>query len=344
MGTRTFAKGGSPEPSSRENTARAAAMDSWSEDICLQTSSAQMGAVINAAHRAATTPVAVLLAGESGVGKKTLSRQIHEWSPARSLAFVMVDCASIPVPIWQMESFGELFAALARDFGGIDPQSWRNATSTIVLDNIESLCASGQMRLAQFVRENAPRLEAAGDGTTSSLRLIMVSNGSPAGAAAKAFFEQLLLSGAVSLEIPPLRERPEDILPLANHMLCCASRRRGLSPMHFSPDAMAAMAVYGWPGNLLELRKAVERAVVIAQGAPAVTLRHLPRTIAAAKSVPAADDCPPLTSLQEMERQHIARVLAETRSFEKAAATLGIHLSTLWRKRRRYNLMSPPAK
>jgi NtrC-family two-component system response regulator AlgB len=88
-----------------------------------------------------------------------------------------------------------------------------------------------------------------------------------------------------------------------------------------------------------ELREAVERAAVLASGAPAVTLRHLPRAIAAAaRSAPAADDEHPLTSLEEMEREHIARVLAETGSLEKAAATLGIHLTTLWRKRRRYNL------
>jgi NtrC-family two-component system response regulator AlgB len=203
----------------------------------------------------------------------------------------------------------------------------------------------GQSRLLQFMEENAPCAKPGWNAASTAFRLIAASNRSLAAeVAADRFREELFFRiNVINLEIPPLRDRPEDILPLSDHMLRAASRRTGSSPMQFSPDAMAALARYRWPGNLGELHHAVEHAAVLAEGAPAVTLRHLPRVIAG-QSAPAADDSHPLTSLEEVERQHIARVLSQTQSFEKAAATLGIHLTTLWRKRRRYNLMSAPAK
>jgi two-component system, NtrC family, response regulator AlgB len=330
---------------SRIVTVRTTATDDGVQDICLQTRSSAMGGLIGAAHRAAGAPVIVLLTGERGVGKKTLARQMHEWSAWRGHPFVVVDCAALS-PMLQTASFEEALVSLARSCGVWDPRAGRIGQSTILLDNVADLCALGQCRFLQFLEENAPCTKPGGYAAGGSFRLMAASNRSLAAEVGANRFRQELFFriNVINLEIPPLRERPEDILPLAEHMLRHPSRRRGSSPMHFSPDAVAALARYRWPGNLGELRNAVEHAAVLAKGAPAVTVRHLPRTITAGRAVPDVDDSHPLTSLEEVERQHIARVLSETQSFEKAAATLGIHLTTLWRKRRRYNLMSPPAK
>ncbi|SRR5579875_467975 len=330
-----------PQPSTGIISVQTAAMADG--EICLQTAGMQMGELIRAAHRAAMTSLTVVLTGESGVGKKTLARQMHEWSAWRGHPFVSVDCAALSETMLQGASFAEVLASLATDSVLRGPHPAMIGSSTILLNNIADLCALGQKRLLQFMADHAPGTSAGSCAAGAPFRLMAASERSLAAeVAAHRFHQELFFRiNVIGLEIPPLRERPEDILPLAYHILREVSQRSGVCPMRFSPEASAALTLYRWPGNVRELRGAVEHAIAHAHHAPAITLRHLPRAVSAARS---NDGRRQLTSLEEMEREHIARVLAQAESLEQAAATLGIHLTTLWRKRRRYHLTSPLAK
>jgi two-component system, NtrC family, response regulator AlgB len=139
----------------------------------------------------------------------------------------------------------------------------------------------------------------------------------------------------ITLRMPPLRERPEDILPLAERMLQAEAFRNHRPGLCFSPDAAATLTRYRWPGNVRELRNAIERAVVLASG-DTIMPDHLPDNLFREVSEAAAVSAP--RNIEEMERELIIQVLAESPTLEDAAQTLGINASTLWRKRKRYKI------
>ena len=143
----------------------------------------------------------------------------------------------------------------------------------------------------------------------------------------------------ITLRVPALRERREDILHLAEWMLRAAAVRNGRQAMHLSPDAAVAIAAYRWPGNARELRNALERAAVLCRS-DTIGRDDLPdalfrETVESATAPSGTHHAP---SLEELERDHIRRVLSETATLDEAAATLGINVTTLWRKRKRYGI------
>jgi two-component system, NtrC family, response regulator AlgB len=154
---------------------------------------------------------------------------------------------------------------------------------------------------------------------------------------ARRFSEELFYSlSIVSLYVPPLCERPADILPLAARLLVSAAIRNHRGHLQISPEAAAAITLYGWPGNVRELRNAMEAAAVLCEG-ETVALAALPEAVANSATnalMPPSSS----TSPEDVERRQILRVLAESSTLEEAAATLGINMSTLWRKRKRFKL------
>jgi NtrC-family two-component system response regulator AlgB len=140
----------------------------------------------------------------------------------------------------------------------------------------------------------------------------------------------------ISLRVPALRERPEDILPLAEMFLTETAARNNRTGLQFSDNARKALVAYSWPGNIRELRNAVERAVVLSRGA-ALRKEDLP-DILFQSSAPRNGTLPEHSTLEQIEQEHIRRVLALAPTLEDAAVTLGICISTLWHKRKRYHL------
>src|SRR5262249_40810890 len=139
----------------------------------------------------------------------------------------------------------------------------------------------------------------------------------------------------ITLRVPALRERPQDILPLAERLLSAAAIRNRREQLHFSPDAESALAHYRWPGNVRELRNAVERAAVLSD-TDLIGTECLPDSLfQTASCVPPAGSS---SNLEELEREQIVRVLAQSPTLQDAAETLGINATTLWRKRKRYKL------
>ncbi|MDP3416926.1 sigma-54 dependent transcriptional regulator [Falsiroseomonas sp.] len=292
-------------------------------------------------ERVAPAEATVLLTGESGVGKGVAARRLHTLSGARAAApFVVVDCAALPA---------ETAAAEAALFGGEDAPGLVEAAGagTLFLDEVGDLPAAFQARLLRLIAERRfLRIGEAAPVETEARILASTNADLPARVAAGTFRADLWfrLSG-ITLALPPLRTRPDDLQDLARHFL----HRFAPSGRSLTGEAMAAMLAHPWPGNVRELRNRVERAVLLADG-PALGAADLfperaTRTDPAPSPVPpgevieAATGTEPLSLAEARdtaERAHIQRVLARCGGrVGDAAGALGVSRTTLWDRMRR---------
>jgi two-component system, NtrC family, response regulator AlgB len=317
-----------------ENRALRNAID---ETPLLESGSAVMLRLMETARQAAASEATVLLCGESGTGKNVLARQIHRWSPRHERPFVVVNCTTLSEELLESELFGHVRGAFT---GAIKDKPGRLEAAdggTVFLDEIADLSAALQTKFLRFVQEQSFE-RVGGDRTIRvDIRIIAASNRDlPSEVAARRFREDLFYRlNVITLSLPPLRERREDIGPLAQWMLAAASVRNRRAPMRLAQETADALRNYSWPGNVRELRNALERAAVLCRhdvitrdDLPDSVFREVPHAVSAAAERTA--------SLEEVEREHIMRVLAQSATLDEAAATLGINVTTLWRKRKRY--------
>jgi NtrC-family two-component system response regulator AlgB len=212
-----------------------------------------------------------------------------------------------------------------------------NAEATVIgAPWFAALFASANLWFLRFVQEQS--FEHVGGENTIHLdtRIIAASNRDlPAEVTAHHFREDLFYGlNVIPLRVPPLRERAEDICPLAERLLTAVAVRNRRAPLHFSPDAHAVISNYRWPGNVRELLNAVERAVVLSW-----TDLIGPECLPDALFQPLSQDSNnSSTSLDDLEREHIVRVLSGSPTLQDAAERLGINVTTLWHKRKRYHL------
>jgi NtrC-family two-component system response regulator AlgB len=312
--------------------------DAVEEVPLLESRSPAMQRLLETAERAAASQATLLLEGESGTGKNVLARQIHRWSGRRKSPFVVVNCTTLSEQLLESELFGHVRGAFT---GAVKDKPGRLEAAdggTVFLDEIADLSLELQAKFLRFVQEQSFE-RVGGQGTvTVDTRIIAASNRDLALEVSGRRFRQDLFYrlGVIALSLPSLRERREDVLPLARKLLAAAAVRDGRPPLGLSDEAASALLRYGWPGNIRELRNAVERAAVLCPG-PVITPEYLPDSVFK-PSLDAGSAAGPAPSLEQVEREHIHRVLSESATLEDAAATLGINTSTLWRKRRRYGL------
>ncbi len=317
-----------------ENRALRNAID---EAPLLESSSGAMVRLMETARQAAASEATVLLSGESGTGKNVLARQIHRWSPRQERPFVVVNCTTLSEELLESELFGHVRGAFT---GAIKDKPGRLEAAdggTVFLDEIADLSAALQTKFLRFVQEQSFE-RVGGDRTIRvDIRIIAASNRDlRSEVAARRFREDLFYRlNVITLSVPPLRERREDILPLALWMLAAASVRNRRTPMQFAPEAAAALKSYKWPGNVRELRNALERAAVLCRS-DVITPDDLPDSIFREVPESGPGGAGQTGSLEQVEREHIMRVLAQSATLDEAAATLGINVTTLWRKRKRY--------
>jgi NtrC-family two-component system response regulator AlgB len=312
--------------------------DTVEEVPLLDSRSPAMQRLLETAERAAASEATILLEGESGTGKNVLARQIHRWSRRQKRSYVVVNCTTLSEQLLESELFGHVRGAFT---GAVKDKPGRLEAAdggTVFLDEIADLGPELQAKFLRFVQEHSFE-RVGGQGTvTVDARIIAASNRHLAAEVAlKRFREDLFYRlGVITLSLPALRERQEDILPLAHKLLAAAAARDGRRSLAFSDEAKAALLRYRWPGNIRELRNVIERAAVLCPG-DVIPQEYLPDSVF---SLPDLDvSAPgPAASLEEVEREHILRVLNGSATLEDAAATLGINASTLWRKRRRYGL------
>ncbi len=318
-----------------ENRALRNAID---EAPMLESHSPAMVRLLEIARQAAASEATILLAGESGTGKNVLARQIHQWSLRGERPFVVVNCTTLSEELLESELFGHVRGAFT---GAVKDKPGRLEAAdggTVFLDEIADLSAALQTKFLRFVQEQSFE-RVGGDRTIRvDIRIIAASNRDlPAEVSARRFREDLFYRlNVIALGVPPLRERREDILPLAEWMLAAASVRNRRPPMRLAPETAAALRNYRWPGNVRELRNALERAAVLSRS-EVITPDDLPDSLFRDQAEPPAD-AGQAPSLDEVEREHIMRVLAQSATLEEAAATLGINVTTLWRRRKRYGI------
>jgi Nif-specific regulatory protein len=303
----------------------------------LVSASAAMEPVLRAARLVAATDATVLLTGESGTGKELLAETTHLMSKRRAGPCVEVNCAAIPDTLLEAELFG---LAPRSGVAGAPPEGRagrfeRAHGGTLFLDEVGDLGPSSQARILRALEER--RVDrVGGDGPVAvDLRVVAATNKDlDAEVKAGRFRSDLLFRlRVVEIRIPPLRERPEDVVPLAEHFL----RRFGAPPGTLAPEAARALLAHGWPGNVRELRNVVERALVFAEGGR-VEPRHLPFDAPPGPG-PAADGIP---TLEEVEREHVRRVLDRTGgNVTEAARLLGIARNTLYARMERFGIEVP---
>ena len=304
----------------------------------LVSGSPQFQELIETAFKAAGSEASILLTGESGTGKNVLAHQIHEWSPRRDHPFVTVNCTTLSEHLLESELFGHTKGSFT---GAIKDKPGRLEAAnhgTVFLDEIAELPLSLQTKFLRFLQDGCFERIGAQDTIHVDTRIIAATNRELQHEISSGRFRIDLFYrlNVISLRVPALREHRADILPLAEDLLTEAAARNRRSNLQFSDDVKKALAAYSWPGNIRELRNVVERAVVLSRG-KVIRREDLPDSffalLAATPWQLSAD-----SSLEQLEHEHIKRILAVAPTLEDAAATLGISIATLWRKRKRYQM------
>jgi two-component system, NtrC family, response regulator AlgB len=306
----------------------------------LESNEPSMQRLLEKAKRAALSDSTILLMGESGSGKSVLAQQIHRWSCRAERSFVTVDCTTYSEHLLESELFGHLRGAFK---GAIEDKPGCLETAhggTIFLHEISDLTAPLQTKLLHFIKEQSFGRMGSETTITVDVRIIAASSHDLVSeVATRRFREDLYYRlGVIPLQVPSLRERPGDILPLATRMLARATVRNYPAGLRLSPEVSSALVRYRWPGNIRELCNVIERAIVLCPD-DLVTLEHMPDGFSNNHYQPPAT-VTSLISLDEIEREQIVRVMAESVTLESAANKLGISLVTLWRRRKRYGLDS----
>jgi DNA-binding NtrC family response regulator/pSer/pThr/pTyr-binding forkhead associated (FHA) protein len=305
------------------------AMLAAEEEIVAESDS--MRALLEQARRVAAADSGVLLTGESGSGKEVIAREIHLAGPRAGRPFVALNCAAIPRELIESELFGHergsFTGAHARKIGLFE--SARGGT--LFLDEIADLKPEAQAKLLRVLEDRCVRRVGGVEDIPVDARVVAASNRPLKGEVDAGRFRPDLFFRleVVAFAIPPLRERPRDILALARHFSARLASKMGRPVKTIPPETEKALLRYPWPGNVRELRNAVERAYLLN---PSPDLR--PSDLPSPDSAPAPSGA---VRLDDVEREHILRTLRAARGNKKAAAALlGIDRVTLYNRLRRY--------
>ena len=289
--------------------------------------------------RVAPLTTTILILGESGTGKELVARALHEQSPRHSAPLISVNCAAIPDTLIESELFGYEKGAFtgARDLrkGLVEAADG----GTLFLDEVGELPLEAQARLLRLLQEKEVRRLGATQARKVDVRLVAATHRNLRQMIADGQFREDLYFrlNVVELSLPPLRERGDDILEIAERLLQRTIERVGTQPLHFSACAREAMSQYHWPGNVRELENAIERAVILCE-TDEITPELLAIDVTPCTSVLDTDPEPPTGLSLEDYFQHFVLEHQDQMSETELAQKLGISRKTLWERRQRLGI------
>ncbi len=311
-------------------------LDAEQDESGLVIRSLTMKTLLGQARRVASVDTSVLLQGESGAGKERIARFIHDASGRQAGPFVAINCAAVPESLIESELFGHArgsFTGATSDRAGLFESA---KGGTLLLDEVAELPLPMQSKLLRVLQEREVRRVGENKTRSIDVRLIAATHRELAAEVkANRFREDLFFRlRVIELVVPPLRERPEDILPLARQALAHSAAREKLPLKELSPEASRRVLAHPWPGNVRELLNAMERALVLSPG-KRIEASDLPPDV---KQPPAAVRNPgEHRTLAEIEREAILTTLAAERgSRARTAERLAIGQATLFRKLKQY--------
>jgi two-component system nitrogen regulation response regulator NtrX len=297
-------------------------------------------------EKVAGTPARVLITGENGTGKELVARAIHSQSPRAKKPLVEVNCAAIPTELIESELFGHMkgsFTGAVADRAGKFEQA---DGGTLFLDEIGDMSASAQAKVLRVLQDGVVTRIGGSKPVSVDVRVLAATNKNLEEEIAQGRFREDLYYrlNVVPLNVPPLRERREDIPLLVAHFVAQLSEREGVAPRAFEPDAVAALSRMDWPGNVRELRNTVERLLILANG-PRVTVQDIERLVGRAAAEPSALGA--LGSIRTFEEfkdaAERAFLLSKLREFDwnvsETARALDMPRSNLYKKIERYALV-----
>jgi DNA-binding NtrC family response regulator len=300
--------------------------------------SAAMRRVYRVIEQAAPTSASVLISGESGTGKELVAQTIHDLSPRARQPYVAINCAAIPETLLESEIFGHEKGAFTGAFDrrlGCFELAHRG---TLVLDEIAEMAPAMQVKLLRVLQERRFRRLGGREEQAVDVRVVAATNSDPAEAVRDGRLREDLYYrlNVFTIDLPPLRERLEDIPLLVQAFLDEFNAVHRKAVRAVAPDALKALEGYRWPGNVRELRNVIERATILAEG-DFIERRHLPPAVTAGAAPPRTIALAPGVTIEEAERRLIFLTLEYTgQNKTRAAELLGISLKTLHNKLHRF--------
>ena len=294
--------------------------------------------MLDIAFKAAETPATILILGPSGTGKSVLARELHQRSAQKDMPFVTVNCPSLSRELLERELFGHVKGAFT---GAVNETFGKVAAAeggTLFLDEIGEMPLEIQPKLLRLLQEREYERVGEPKSRRANVRVIAATNRNLAEEVKAGRFREDLFYrlNVITLVLPGLKDRPSDLLAMANGYLAFFAQRLGRGAMSYSPDVVTAFGQYAWPGNLRELRNVVERAVILAKS-NVIQMDELPDDFRVRSD--ASVEVGSRVTLEELEAEHIKRVLALSRNLDDAARILGIDPATLYRKRQKLGLV-----
>jgi NtrC-family two-component system response regulator AlgB len=311
-------------------------LQAYSPDIDLTTSSPRMVQAIETAFKAADSDATVLILGESGTGKSALAKAMHTRSPRKNGAFVTVSCPSLSREILESELFGHAKGAFTGAHSDTHGKVAAAEGGTLFLDEIGDLPLEIQAKLLRLLQEREYERVGETKSRRANVRVISATNRDLGRTVSEGRFREDLYYrlNVISFELPPLRDRIQDLERIAKRQIEFFATHAGKPIRNISADALSAMQTYAWPGNLRELRNMIERAVILGSEEE-IGIGDLPQ-INLSPSEPRIGG---RIALEELQNEHIRRVISNSRTVDEAAAILDVDPATLyrWKKKEAVN-------